>query len=363
MKNYPTGLISNDYWASPQPPYQGEGWRILLRERLHPQAEDIRSEYKARRLPKKIKGPLTIGRELIIQASTAEHAHSAALLLHASLCLVEGQLVVLFPEMQSRREAPANLTELIAKEAREGYRPVYAEHILLRKDRDVLLSMPGFVVAAQLAALSSKKVDLQYALLKYYLSVYLVSVDSRDLNQRFGRHDVRTSPMRVDHVWFAQSIALAYGVIEELGLNVRASDKKPSTIDGQWNPEVKSDLVARLARTGIQNAERPITLCFRGQVTELERKKRPLRIAPTTWFSKRRRNRDVAVPYIDAINWLSRLRSDVSAHKLSKLSFHLTMVDAFNAQTIARRALLAFAGFWDEKRNEIRNSPLLTMIE
>ena len=169
--------------------------------------------------------------------------------------------------------------------------------------------------------------------------------------------------MGVDHVWFAQSIALAHGVIEELGLNVRASDKKPSTINGQWNAEVKSDLVARLARAGIQEAECPITLCFRGQVTELERKKPPLRGAPTNWFSRRRRNRDVTVPYIDAINWLSRLRSDVSAHKLSNLSFHLTMVDTFNAQTVARRALLAFAGFWDEKRNEIRNSPLLATNE
>jgi len=357
LKNYPTGLISNDYWASPEPPYQGEGWRIVLRERLHPRAEDVRSGYKSRRLPKKIKGPLTFGRELIIQASTEEHAYSAALLFHASLCLLDGRLVVLFPEMESRREAPSNPTELKTREAREGYRPVYAEHILLRKDRDLLLSMPGFVVAAQIAALSSRKDNLQYALFKYYLSVYLVSVDSHDLNQRFGRHDVRTSPMRVDHVWFAQSIALAYGVIEELELNVRASDKKPSTIDGQWNPEVKSDLMKRLAEAGIKDAESPITLCFRGQVTKLEREKPPRRGAPTVWFSRRRGNRDVDVPYIDAINWLSRLRSDVSAHKLSKLSFHLTMVDAFNAQTVARRALLAFAGFWDEKFNEVRNSP------
>ena len=181
LKNYPTGLISNDDWASPKPPYQAEGWRIVLRERLHPQAEDIRSEYKSRRLPKRIKGPLTLGRELIIQASTEEHAYSAALLFHASLCLLEGRLVVLFPEMESRREAPSNPTELMTREAREGYRPVYAEHILLRKDRNTLLSTPGFVVAAQLAAFSSKKANLQYALFKYYLSVYLVSVDSLDL--------------------------------------------------------------------------------------------------------------------------------------------------------------------------------------
>lgn len=71
MKNYPTGLISNDYWASPDPPYQGEGWRIVLRERLHPRAEDIRSEYKSRRLPKRIKGSLA-GSDITILTNAKE---------------------------------------------------------------------------------------------------------------------------------------------------------------------------------------------------------------------------------------------------------------------------------------------------
>jgi hypothetical protein len=351
--NYPTGLISNDYWASPDPPYVGDGWSITLRERLDPRAAEIRKRYKARRLPKKLRSTMTIGRELIIQAPSEERAYHAALMLHAAYCLIDGMLVLLFPGMDIRREAPSDAEELIKRELRESYRPTYAEHILLKKDRGCLLSLVGFTTAARIAAVASRTNGHEYALFKYYLSVYLVSVDSIDLNARFGRHDIKTSPLVLDHVWLAQSVALAHGVIEELGLNVRASSQRPSTIEGQWNPDVKSDLVARLKRAGIQDAESQITLCFRGEVTGLERDKAPRRAEPSRWASKTRGNRDQEVPLIDAINWLSRLRSDVSAHTLAKSAAQLTLVDVFNAQTIARRVLLGALGFWDENNHRI----------
>src|SRR6185369_8788176 len=81
------------------------------------------------------------------------------------------------------------------------------------------------------------------------------------LHPRWGLTHFAPSPLIIDHVWFAQAVALAHSVIEELGVNVRASGIRPSVgPDGEWNPEVKDDFVRRLAQAGIARPDAPITI-------------------------------------------------------------------------------------------------------
>lgn len=353
IRSYPTGLVATDYWYSPKTPYVGKGWRITLRDRDHPEADEIRESYRGKRMPRSVRHALRIGKELVVHAANETEVRRAALTLHAAYCLIDGGMQTLFPGMNLRRTAPSSLEELDKYDTRVDQ----AEDVLLDQGRGILLSRPGFVVAAQIAAKASKARRLEYALFKYYLSVYLVTVDPSDLHPIFAEPDFAPSSLALDHVWFAQSILSANGVIEELGLNVRASQQNPSMIDGQWNPKVRNDLVGRLTTAGVGDPEGPITLCFRGRKTELERRKPPRRGTPTRWASKRGEIRDQDVPLIDAINWLSRIRSDVSAHNMTELSSKLTPVDVFNGQTIARRLMLTATGFWDEEHETIPSAP------
>jgi len=54
--------------------------------------------------------------------------------------------------------------------------------------------------------------------------------------------------------------------IEQLGLEVRASQQRPSMINGAWNPEVKSALEDRLRKRSV-NLDELINWNVRGSVS------------------------------------------------------------------------------------------------
>lgn len=146
-----------------------------------------------------------------------------------------------------------------------------------------------------------------------------------------------------DHARFAYAIVSSYAIIEQLGLEVRASGKKHSFIKGSWNPPVREDLEHRLMRAGIDLSE-SVAWCLRGPRTRVESARgiRALRRANWAWGTVR----DIEVDVVDAIAGVSWLRSRVSAHRIGELARSLSIYDVANAQILARRLLLEVLGMY-----------------
>ena len=195
-------------------------------------------------------------------------------------------------------------------------------------------------LACEVAAKLSYKKSLINSVYKYYLSSYLCSMHPIDL-QPFYYY--RLSPFLYDHLRFAYAIVIAYSILEELELEIRASKKNPSKIRGNWNPVVKNELERRLRKANIDINE-PITWMLRGPRKKLELLK-PLKFIRNTSWS-RGNVRDCEVKIINAISWLSWVRSKFLAHKFSKDIASLSVYDVSNAQLLMKRLLLEHIKMW-----------------
>lgn len=197
-----------------------------------------------------------------------------------------------------------------------------------------------------LAARASWRLARVYALTKLWLSYRVLPFDSSILEP--SQDIIGKSPHPVDQVRYATGIVLAYAVMEELGFEVRASEKKPSTIKGDWNPEVKADLEHRLTAAGVDVSE-SVNWQVRGMATRLERDRPTRAIRRSPWVQWK--IRDAEVSLVDAIAHVSWLRSKVSAHRTQvKYARVLSVYDLANAQFVARRLLLESLGCWNIKK-------------
>jgi hypothetical protein len=199
---------------------------------------------------------------------------------------------------------------------------------------------PGYWKATAIAARSSQRTKWTFALAKYLASVKCVSVHPMDHHPRVGsRFSVDKDPIEI--VKMAQAIALAYSVIEELGLEVRANAKTPSKIEGKWNPPVLECLTKRLREAGL-NEDEKFDWMVRGSPKLIEKKQKPPDGSKTPWTQRRVRDRHASL--VDAIGYASFLRSRVAAHATGTFTKHLTMVDVSNVQDLARQLTLRSLG-------------------
>jgi hypothetical protein len=206
------------------------------------------------------------------------------------------------------------------------------------------MSMDGIIPACVLANRASRKRGLSYALHKLHLSYRSVSPHIRDLDpssypRRFG---VYKDP--IFHVYLANAITLAYSAIEEMGLEIRASQQNPMRMpDGTWNPKVKLNLETRLQKAGIDLKE-PHIWTLRGPKTRIEKHGRPTGTSKPRW--SRGQVRDINMPVIDALAMARWLRSRTSTHRFTDIAQSLTAYDAHGVQSLARRLLMGTLGFW-----------------
>jgi hypothetical protein len=129
-----------------------------------------------------------------------------------------------------------------------------------------------------------------------------------------------------------------------LGFAVNASSDRPAKIGGKWNPLVKEDLEARLRKGHVKLTE-AFHWTLRGARTLIEKKRVPEIVQKAEWA--RYPVRDGKMEIIDAINYVSFVRSKVSAHKADKrLVRVLSVYDVANAQFLSRRLLLEKMGYW-----------------
>jgi hypothetical protein len=196
--------------------------------------------------------------------------------------------------------------------------------------------------ACAIAAACSRKRNTAYALAKYKFSVTLFGIPIPDLAP-YADGEFRPSPFPEDHVAFAHAIISAYSVLEELGLEIRASQNNPSTINGHWNPVVLNELLGRLREARINLGE-TLSWSLRGPRRRLEAT-HELRVAGREpWYGGR--VHDSAVEIVDAIAYSSWLRSAVASHKFRDLAALVSPYDVANVQHTARRLLLEVLEFW-----------------
>jgi hypothetical protein len=300
MPEFRTGLLALDIDdpREPRPPFCARGWRAWPSD-------------------KSDKGVVG-AHEILISASSCPTAQRALDQVVAALYLVHGPMPMEVPRLLARGP---------------GGPPV-------QRERRVAI---GFALrACAIAARCSRKRSTAYALAKYKFSVTQFGIPIRDLAP-YADGDFRPSPFPEDHVAFAHAIISAYSVLEELGLEIRASQQTPSTVNGDWNPVVLNELLGRLRDARI-NVGETLSWSLRGPRRRLEAA-HELRVAGREpWYGGR--VHDSTVKVFDAIAYSSWLRSAVASHKFRDLAALVSPYDVANVQHLARRLLLEVFGFW-----------------
>lgn len=330
-----TGLLALDYNRFPQPPYKGNGWHLGF---VKPASE----------LPI---GSAIVGdkiypaKEAIIWAKNEVDAQRAADLIHAGRLLIDGSN--LLSHIYPGEHAPIQQADNSKGGPNDGDRTGFPP--------GTPVITPLIPLACLIAARASLRLQYVYAMAKIRLSFETYSLPAGELDPHH-RDNVPKSRLPEDHVRLAFAIVVAYSCIEELGFAIHASSERPSKVDGRWNPVVKEELEARLCRGHIDLQE-PFHWNLRGPRTLIEKRRLPEIVQKAKWA--RYHVRDGKMEVIDAINYVSFLRSKVSAHKADKrLVRVLSVYDVANAQFLARRLLLEKMGFWRYWGHEEKKQPV-----
>ena len=319
MKAYYSNYLVSEYALFPPAPYKARGWAVSF--------EDEPSQATSRRSAT-IDGKSYPAKAVIIHAASRERAQYAADTIHAAVCLESGES----PIFRRTTVLPADLD---SAEAEDTLRQAVAA------PRNV--EVGRLPLACLIAVKASYRRAYQYALFKYLLSHHIFSTGTMDLDPSGWWSSRFVWDSAEHHVCCAYAIVLAYSVLEELSLDLRASRDNPSRIGDEWNPKVKHELEARLKNAGIDLSE-SILWTLRDTPTRIERTRGPQIQSRAPWAGLKVRDSEVAL--IDAIAYMSWLRSRVSAHKLRELAGSLSYYNVHNAQHVARRLLLEKLGFW-----------------
>jgi hypothetical protein len=299
----------------PKGPYAGKGWIIdfVLPFSKYPPASEM------------IGNKVHIVKEVVIRAKNEVVAQRAADIIHASRLLLEG----------------CNLSSQLYP---GEHAPIFTATDKLKLKAIPWVETASIPLACLVAAKASRKLEYIYALAKIRLSLETFSLPTIQLDPHHSEN-IPKSPLPEDHVRMAFSIVTAWSAVEELGFDVRASQKNPSKLpDGSWNPIIKQELESRLTK-GHVNLKEPVSWNLRGPRTKIEKEREPSITKKAPWARYQVRDGEMAV--IDAINYVSFLRSRVSAHKSDKDMLRvLSPYEVANAQFLVRRLFLEKIGFW-----------------
>jgi hypothetical protein len=199
-------------------------------------------------------------------------------------------------------------------------------------------STGGLAHAAAIAAKCSRRRAWTYSLVRLWLSLRLTGGHWRTFHPDEGpAPGIVKSPTQ--HVVYSQAIVSAYLALEQLGLVFPSG--KEAYVNGAWVPAVRADLERRLDEANVKSGD-PFTWTVRGTPTRIER----LRPIPSgsrpSWSAGGIRDR--RIPLAEALLLSRWLRSKVSAHA-SEVLQSVTLADAHNVQTLARRVLLESIGY------------------
>jgi hypothetical protein len=280
LRKYHTGYMVDDWeqWLSPS--FKGSGWNVTLSK-----PKPIRN--------KKLRFTGPPSSEIIINTLTFRGAQNALHLINSAYLLDSGYILLAGREIVK----PGDENEI---------QSIFGNDIPIA-EWSKRISTDRLPQACLIAAKASHIKSNQYALIKYKLSSQLHSQHILDLDPAFSNKHLGVSPYIVDHVNLGYSIVLSYSVIEELGLEIRATSTTPSIINGNWNPKVKNNLLERLKQAGI-NLSETVPWALRGRPTRIEIAKELPSKGRCPW-AKGAYLRDCELEVIDAIRTASFIRS------------------------------------------------------
>ena len=268
--------------------------------------------------------------ELIIYAKNLRNAQKVQELIYSGACLQNAHLPMI-DEPPNLKSFEKNIEIMTEDSEMLNFGPEYA----------AFANIPRI---AEIATKCSFRMNFVYALIKYKLACILHSNYLVDLNPHFGDYTKLKDYLAYDHIRMGYAIVLFYSVIEQLGLELRASPKKPSIIGINWNPRVKNELETRLTINKI-NINEKILWHRRCTPSKIEKKKKPIQSEKPNWTKNYRFVRDTEINLVDAIRITSWIRSSVVSHKLKENIKSISIYDVANANFLARRLFLEKLGF------------------
>ena len=115
---------------------------------------------------------------------------------------------------------------------------------------------------------------LIYSVEKFRFSIELEYISPHSASPIYGQKFRNFSQKYRSHVNSGYAIFIAYSIIEELKLAIRSSAENPRFLDGNWNPNVKEDIIKRLNDVGIKEDDY-ISWLRRGEPTKLQEEIEP----------------------------------------------------------------------------------------
>jgi hypothetical protein len=194
-----------------------------------------------------------------------------------------------------------------------------------------------------------KNRECSYALEKYKVSLELFALNPFSVDPRYGQFFENYNTKKQLHTRAAFAIISAFSVIEELGLEIRSSAKKPrfnNNETGEWNPLVLNDIENRLESVGIKNDE-TFDWVFRGEKTKVEKNLKPYFGYDSQWIKYGDEIRDKTLTIPEAIHNASYLRNFIASHKFKELTEYISPYDVYNVQALARMLILKHLGMWE----------------
>jgi len=318
-KKYFTGYLANNYEIDTNYNYLGKNFIIEFANTANSSKCSINTTYYNKKNEKKISHGC---KEIIIYAKNDHDAFEVSKLIYAAFTLLSANLGIV-GQFASEPVIEENYNENI--KSFSGRKDFY------------ILSTNDLGYACKIACKVTYKKKLKLALIKYYLACSLHSNQIIDLDPHHSENVYLMNYSIFDNVRIGYAIVVFYSVIEELGLEIRASEKKPSIIHGQWNQIVKDDLEKRLVTSKI-NINDPIVWHLRGTPTKIEKEKKPLKTIKSDY--SKYDVRDVYIEISDGIRILSWIRSKIVSHKLNNNIKSISIYDVANANFLCRRILL-----------------------
>lgn len=192
--------------------------------------------------------------------------------------------------------------------------------------------------------LSSKRCwndkSLIYCIEKYRFSIELDSFTPHSASPIHGQVFSIADRGYSYHVKAAYAFVSAYSIIEELGLDIRSSSKSPRFLkDGEWNSEVKNDILRRLNEIGISEDDTLVWI-IRGTPSELYKSIKPKLGINTEWTDGIVVN-DQEMKIYDAIHYCSYIRNFFLAHSFNEVVCYINPYDIHNVQRLVRMLIMS----------------------
>lgn len=201
-------------------------------------------------------------------------------------------------------------------------------------------------IAIAIAAEAWRDRNLVYAIHKLAHSYETESVTPWSMHPRYKQAFQKHSADFSSHVGTSGAINLAYSAIQEIDLDVKASEKKPRSIGQEtfvWNPAVLEPFKERLRNAGI-DPEIKIDWVTRGDQTEVDIYQ--MLDCPSDHSNGVDvRDRQISLP--DAINFCEYLRNTMTSHAFSSDTPRLGPYEVYNAQQVTRLLILSKCNLWN----------------